>query len=533
MLRSQFSKDLQAIIDTMPGWQQDLVLDYARKVIAGVNAEEESDSEDDSGDYDTVAQVGNIDILGPACSRWREEALERLEALEAKENFEANDQKALKSTAAFTSTVDTASPAEEADEMQSGVESTPTLPRRKRRRVTEDKSANATCKRDKKDGAAKANMSVDEKRSCTSGGEDRSMDDTRWTHVGDCAELLPRTILSIQAFFADRRGFTRRHCHEHACTLFKNRDAVTVRPAEAQIPGAYMVEVVAPGDDGDAMVLLQFRAPDDNAGEQEPPAPDCLPAVFGRFAPEYRYMGAGAAALQVWRLRCPRARPLGYVAAELTDQDRGTHSFNGIMADLAELVVTPLKLQEELRHKCTKSMALFFTQYLAPWLLLPHEARLDSKRRMKFDLPGSPRLCSTFSRSWPWMQDLKGRRTNGLSGVNILVKHDLSGIACVLEWQPSPLTFLMSASLLQFLLDPNGNLVDYPFDIYKVQPFVIAGVRHRLNEALAAEPDTSDKDMFKYAKECARGDFRNFHYAEREFQKARHLSWCREMGMTM
>ncbi|KAI1201198.1 hypothetical protein F5X97DRAFT_290662 [Nemania serpens] len=183
----------------------------------------------------------------------------------------------------------------------------------------------------------------DSDRSCAS-VDYPSMDSKRWVHVGDCARLLPQSIQRIWEFFEGRHGVvTRAQCHEHARQL-AGRDDATVAPAEAQFAGAYTVEVTTPDQDQHSMMtMLQFRASDAGATDQ---ASGPSLALFGRFVPERCDMGewvpAGAAdaghALRVWRLRCPRGRPLASVADKLARQrsKKNPGRFAGIMEHLAE-----------------------------------------------------------------------------------------------------------------------------------------------------------------------------------------------------
>ncbi|KAF3768300.1 hypothetical protein M406DRAFT_326852 [Cryphonectria parasitica EP155] len=201
------------------------------------------------------------------------------------------------------------------------------------------------------------------------------------------------------------------------------------------------------------------------------PSP-CLPAVFGRFVPKYGDLGIwapeGIDALRVWQLRCPRGRPFVCVVAELAEK-KNRSCLEGVIKDLAELVVTPLMLNAASLGECRDEAWMTFKYRMLPSLLLkPRGYEKRAKREMRTDYARNtnPELS-----------------TMPLSDMSILVKPDLSGIACVMEWRVSPLPFGASLAAVQCLLGTNlGNddWLYYPSDPFELSRLLIHSVHYLL-----------------------------------------------------
>ncbi|KAI1839649.1 hypothetical protein JX266_014140 [Neoarthrinium moseri] len=253
----------------------------------------------------------------------------------------------------------------------------------------------------------------------------------------------------------------------------------------ASCAGAYTVEVV--GND-EHLNQLQFRACDTD----QPPA-----ATFGRFVPEYRDLGLwapdGAEALRVWQLRCPRGRPFACVAAEMTELARRKNSgcFEGVIKDLAELVVAPLALKTDAPGECREEVWKTFKYGMLPSLLRWPNLQEGSDIGADYARDASPalgaipvkasmaELGALFDDSWPWTP-----HNQALSDMSILIRPDLLGIACVLEWRVSPLPFGASLAAVQSLLG-NGSgdsWLYYPADPFELSRLLLYSVRRRLRD---------------------------------------------------
>lgn len=188
-----------------------------------------------------------------------------------------------------------------------------------------------------------------------------------------------------------------------------------------------------------------------------------------------------------------------------------------------------------MRRKCLNDLTQFYLGYLAPWLLgsahslspLVFNAR-RGRRGRRATRPNSSRvlrnghyplgimkyLCPTINH----YQTTSGSRT-GLYTMGILVTPDLSGIACVLDWRPSPMPFLSSVDIMQVLLNPtmSRSVLDFRFDVRQLSLFLRHCIRSNLKVVFQASGKKGLR-KFLYAREFVKsGDPETFPVVLREF----------------
>lgn len=308
----------------------------------------EEEDDDNNGTYfnPTVNGVDGpfiLDVSGSACDKWRISELEQLEAVEQWEVLDQLEEefKAKALQAHDQEYLETEAMDEGAEATAVGGTHTPSSAERERRRSLDSTAGNVANKKPKLEEDVQTQVSEKD-------NDDTIVDGRRWIHAGDCVKLLPRSVQLIRLFFEKVSGITRQRCHDFVRAQLGNGDDVTVMPAEAQIDDAYTVEVVTPNDDRDTMTLFQFRMMEEDEEEdcqRETSWENHLVSVFGRFVPEHYERGLlqpcpyirEGTTLEVWGLKCPRGRPLAYMAAECTMGPRAKmRRFQGLLADLAE-----------------------------------------------------------------------------------------------------------------------------------------------------------------------------------------------------
>ncbi|KAL2273615.1 hypothetical protein FJTKL_04191 [Diaporthe vaccinii] len=250
--------------------------------------------------------------------------------------------------------------------------------------------------------------------------------------------------LLIDTFFRNHPNLTAEQCHDHVSSLANI--GLSVRPADAQFAGCYTCYVEPANSEMTFMTLVQFFENDldtsqlGKAGE-----------LFGNLIPRFKSLGTFHS-LSVWSVECPAGLPLGSVIDKLVENEfdkiNNSKCCKDIMTGLTRLLVQgkdecqsqkdPESYRQHLRECYKKQLACLDPLILYADHMDYSECAVskgsDRRRYLQSLMDCLVEFKADdnflFQSSWPL-----GFENPNLTHSSILIKQDLTGIACILDWR--------------------------------------------------------------------------------------------------